>query len=254
VTGKAILLALENAVSQYPALEGRFPQVSNIEFEFDPNKPQNARVTYAKIGEEPLDEKKLYTLVTRGYMARGKDGFDSLLVKSEGGEAEEIVSEENGILISMLLRQYFMSLKIMGQWKRWGKSMDRHWKGVQNSMDATQPTREPQSPSVLRPAAPDRDGAAQSDTQKMTAPLVTDDSTDDSDDDVGQDRAIEDSEASITQQERKLKIARKITKKWWRLAGLSGQPKCCDEVTEFHIDWTRVSHTFFLLRSLYGRE
>ncbi|KAJ3556500.1 hypothetical protein NPX13_g10121 [Xylaria arbuscula] len=105
VLGKAIWDALENSVSQYPALEGRFPQVSNIKFEFDASQPPGSRIVSASIGGEPIDMAKKYVLVTRGYMARGKDGYDSLLVEPEGGVAEEIVSEENGILISMMLRQ-----------------------------------------------------------------------------------------------------------------------------------------------------
>lgn len=79
VTGKAVVEALENAVSKYPALEGRFPQVSNIEFEFDPEKPEGSRVNWTKIGGEPADMEKEYVMVTRGYMARGRDGYDSLL-------------------------------------------------------------------------------------------------------------------------------------------------------------------------------
>lgn len=66
-------------------------------------------------------------MATRGYMARGKDGYTSLLVKSEGGVCEEVVSEENGMLISALLRQYFMSLTVLARWKGWGPSMERHW-------------------------------------------------------------------------------------------------------------------------------
>lgn len=176
-------------------------------------------------------------------MARGKDGFDSLLVKSEGGEAEEIVSEENGILISMMLRQYFMSLKIMGQWKMWGKSMDRHWKGVQKSMSATQSALEPQSKTnkTLEEVAgniftshPKKETPAKAAAaNENEAPL------DESDDDVNADEA-EDVKASNAKQERDMKLARKVTKKWWRLAGLPGHPKCCDEVYEFNVDWTRV--------------
>jgi 5'-nucleotidase len=105
ITGAALLEALENSVSAYPSLEGRFPQVSDIEFEFDPSLPPNRRIIWTKVGGEPLDLERKYVVVTRGYMGRGKDGFDSLLVESEGGKAEEIVSEENGILISMMLRQ-----------------------------------------------------------------------------------------------------------------------------------------------------
>jgi 5'-nucleotidase len=72
VTGKAIREALENGVSNYPALEGRFPQVSNITFEADYSKPPHSRVTNVTIGEEPVDETREYVLATRGYMGRGK--------------------------------------------------------------------------------------------------------------------------------------------------------------------------------------
>lgn len=39
VTGKILYDALENSVSAYPKLEGRFPQVSGVNFTFDPSKP-----------------------------------------------------------------------------------------------------------------------------------------------------------------------------------------------------------------------
>lgn len=141
--GKSILSALQNSVSQLPALEGRYPQVSNIQFKYDPALPSQSRVLWVKINNEPLDIEKEYTLATRGYMARGKDGYDSLLIKSEGGDAEEVVSEENGILISMILRQYFMSLKVVGKWRRWGPNMGKHWKSVNERLHKGGKIREP---------------------------------------------------------------------------------------------------------------
>jgi hypothetical protein len=50
----------------YPSLEGRFPQGSNIEIEFDPKLPRMKRIKYARIGGEPLDPNRIYKLVTRG--------------------------------------------------------------------------------------------------------------------------------------------------------------------------------------------
>ena len=134
VTGRAIKAALENSIALVPALEGRYSQVSGIRFCYDTSLPPGSRVKWVQVADAPLDEQKEYTMATRGYMGRGKDGFTSLLVKSEGGEAEEIVSEENGILISMILRQYFMSLKVLGRWGRWSKSLGRHWGGVQEKL------------------------------------------------------------------------------------------------------------------------
>lgn len=72
VTGQAIWDALENGVCMYPALEGRFPQVSNIQYEFDPSKEPGSRITKVKLGGEDIDLEKKYTLATRGYMGRGK--------------------------------------------------------------------------------------------------------------------------------------------------------------------------------------
>lgn len=134
VTGKALSDALENSVSLVPALEGRFPQVSNIIFEYDPKLPPGSRVQCVKVNGEDLDAERQYVLATRGYMARGKDGFESLLAKSEGGRAEEIVSEENGVLISTILRQYFLSLKVVGTWSKKNPNLSRHWGGVQKGL------------------------------------------------------------------------------------------------------------------------
>ncbi|ERF71792.1 hypothetical protein EPUS_01707 [Endocarpon pusillum Z07020] len=134
VTGKALSEALENSVSLVPALEGRFPQVSNIIFEYDAKLSPGSRVQWVKVNGEKLDQEREYILATRGYMARGKDGFESLLAQSEGGKAEEIVSEENGVLISTILRQYFLSLKVVGTWSKKNPHLSRHWGGVQKGL------------------------------------------------------------------------------------------------------------------------
>ena len=133
VTGRALLDALENSVSLVPALEGRFPQVSNITFEYSAGKPPGSRIVRAQVDKLPIEEGRKYTLATRAYMAHGKDGFDSLLAKSEGGHAEEVVSEENGMIMSTILRQYFLSLKIVGRWRRM-TSLHKHWDEVHSKL------------------------------------------------------------------------------------------------------------------------
>lgn len=71
--GEQIYRALENGVSQYPKLEGRFPQVSGISFAFDPKKPPGSRIDpkFIKIGDEYLDmnqvcKKKFLDLIFLG--------------------------------------------------------------------------------------------------------------------------------------------------------------------------------------------
>ena len=248
VNGQALLEALENSVSAYPSLEGRFPQVSNINFEFDPKKPPNKRILWAKVNGQPLDLEHRYKLVTRGYMGRGKDGFDSLLVESEGGTAKEIVEEENGILISMILRQYFMSLKILGAWKHWGDHMSRHWKGVHDGLHQTHPVVEPS-----RNGEGGHDIAAQAfPLQERKANVANDkhvndheeanihhhlDETDDEED--SHPHAV----ASAQRRERDLYLIRKVIRRWFRLAGLKGHPSCCDSLGEgqYKVHWTKVS-------------
>lgn len=55
--GRTVHLALENGVSMYPKLEGRFPQVAGLEFAFDPSKPSGHRIDpkNIKIQKEYLD-------------------------------------------------------------------------------------------------------------------------------------------------------------------------------------------------------
>jgi len=78
ISGEKIIAVLENSVSQYPRLEGRFAQVSGVTFTFDAAKPGGQRVVRdtIKIGGEALDLQKNYKLCTKDYLKAGKDGYD----------------------------------------------------------------------------------------------------------------------------------------------------------------------------------
>lgn len=56
-----MIKALENGVSQYPKLEGRFPQVSGLEFGFDSSKLPGQRVEQllVKVQGEHIDLDKV---------------------------------------------------------------------------------------------------------------------------------------------------------------------------------------------------
>lgn len=241
VLGQALWDALENSLSQYPALEGRFPQVSNIKFEFDARKPSGSRIVTATIGGEPIDMGKKYVLVTRGYMARGKDGYDSLLIESEGGTAEEIVSEENGILISMMLRQYFMSLKAVGQWKYWGASMGRHWGEVTNKVGANHPHYTTSSTARANKPKPAQnsgwDNWKPERIRERRASLVQSVDESDSED---ESETTRDKGNAIEDLDREMQIMRRVCSKWARLAGV--ECKVADELRagEVEVDWTRA--------------
>lgn len=241
-TGKAIWDALENGVSQYPALEGRFPQVSNITFTFDSSKPPGSRIVSATIADEPIDLDRKYVLVTRGYMARGKDGYDSLLIESEGGLAEEMVSEENGILISMMLRQYFMSLRVMGQWKNWGNAMDSYWNAISTKVSEHHPIIDPTPQATpITPSVGKKNGWEEWTPDKMRARRASVmrriESDDDSSDNEGDDH---EAEKDVEGMDKELSIMRRVFSKWARLAGV--ECNVVDELKEgeFQVDWTRA--------------
>ena len=66
LSGTQLHLALENGVSQYPKLEGRWPCVSGVSFQFDSTKSGGNRIDPASIlvNGEPLDAEKEYAVAT----------------------------------------------------------------------------------------------------------------------------------------------------------------------------------------------
>lgn len=230
LSGQAILDALENAVSTYPALEGRFPQVSNINFTFDASQPPGRRITTVTLGGAPLDLKRQYTCATRDYMARGKDGFTSLLSTSAGGTCEELVSDENGMLISTLLRQYFMSVQVVGQWKPFSESMNSQWKEVHIELHKVHPVNEPGNKAhdaiykhEKREQRKREDGKPQS-------------GDDSEDENVHEElRHPDDGDA----RHRELCIMRKFIRKWWRLTGNTSHLDVGHD-ENFSVGWTKV--------------
>lgn len=264
--GKHIVAALENSVGKYPALEGRFPQVSNIEFTFDPSQPEGSRCREIKIDEKPVDPEREYKMATRDYMVRGKDGFTSLMIEEHGGPAKSLVSDENGMLISMILRQYFMSLKAIARWK-FGEHMGSHWQKVQNSLHGVHPVLE--ASPVEAPNAPNTGRAvveisaeeqAQTNGEQRESLVgralqqqkkkrgareswpVQARKAQKQDDRVGDSSSSEDEDylPQDPARERELAIMRKVMRKWWRLAGLPGNARVCEQKGEdFAVAWTR---------------
>jgi hypothetical protein len=238
VSGQALWNALENGVSSYPALEGRFPQVSNIEFETDYSLPPNERILSVRIGGAPIDLQREYVLATRGYMGRGKDGYTSLLIEEEGGKAKEIVSEENGVLISTILRQYFMSLKVLGRWKYWGPSMGRKFGQVQEDLQHSHRFVD----AKPKPDVDSRSRPEETIKNAFGLPEVKTSDSDEEEEEDEDDGADYDDSKPIRFSERELGIIRRVMKKWWRLAGLNGDPTVCDVLgeDEFQVNWTKA--------------
>ncbi|XP_068147223.1 mannosylglucosyl-3-phosphoglycerate phosphatase isoform X1 [Drosophila tropicalis] len=77
VSGKVLWQALENGVSSYPKLEGRFPQVAGISFAFDPEAKPGKRIDpqLIQVGDEYLKLEQTYKLCVKSYLYMGCDGY-----------------------------------------------------------------------------------------------------------------------------------------------------------------------------------
>jgi len=92
VTGKQLLEVLEASCSAAPEALGAFPQVAGIEFTIDTTVPYvngeqypdstyfapaspGSRIKNVKVGGEPLDLNKVYTIATNDFLAAGGDTY-----------------------------------------------------------------------------------------------------------------------------------------------------------------------------------
>src|SRR6056297_929026 len=94
LTGAQLLDAVEHGLSQYPALEGLFPQVAGMKIVFDGDRPAGERVISLKVKGEPVDHDAVYEVATNDFMAAGGDGyevFQGTETVIEAGGLEELV-------------------------------------------------------------------------------------------------------------------------------------------------------------------
>lgn len=95
LTGEQIWAALENGVSQYPAHDGRFLQVSGIRYAFDPDESAGERVEWVHYQGEDLDLDATYVVATNDFMASGGDEYTML---EEAGVLEEFMTLDEALI------------------------------------------------------------------------------------------------------------------------------------------------------------
>lgn len=100
-SGEKLLRAIENGLSQVPKMEGRFPAISGIRLKFDSSKPEGERIVEIKINGLPVNTKKLYTIATKEFLYKGKDGFDALM------DAEVVQDDEQCPIVNTSLISFF---------------------------------------------------------------------------------------------------------------------------------------------------
>lgn len=135
---------------------------------------------------------------------KGKDGFTAL------SDCEQVVDEENGVLISIIIRQYFLSLKAVRKWRR-GGAFRQFFGGLKRSMTS----------------------AGQLEGEKGDSNADDDDG--DSDEEEDEDELLygQAEEANITEEN---SLVKKMGVKWARLAGVKDATKAEEE---YSVDWTR---------------
>src|SRR5207302_239629 len=106
--GAAIREALENGVSRWDQLAGRFPQVSGLRFTFNPGRPVGSRILEVRAGDRPLDDGATYTVATNDFMLRGGDGYGML---SQGAV---LINPAGGPLMASVVADAVRSLKSIG--------------------------------------------------------------------------------------------------------------------------------------------
>ncbi|PNW85315.1 hypothetical protein CHLRE_03g180600v5 [Chlamydomonas reinhardtii] len=122
-TGAQVVAALENGVSQWPKLEGRFPQTSGVKFKFDPSKPAGERVVPGSVcitdfddtiddEKTPIQMDKKYRVAVKEYLAKGKDGFDVFT------ECKVLVDAEAGVVLPTALKNHFVTLGVLSKWNQ----------------------------------------------------------------------------------------------------------------------------------------
>lgn len=71
LSGAQIRKALEHGLALYPAKSAAFLQVSGLSFQINPSAPRNERVENLKVGKEPLDVARTYTVAMPSPLASG---------------------------------------------------------------------------------------------------------------------------------------------------------------------------------------
>lgn len=115
VTGQTVWDALENGVADYPELNGKFPQVSGIQYTFDGAKPAGERIVSVTLADgTPLDLEGWYTLACNDFMCGGGDGYTmfNVLNPEDGGDGngEMAVQELPGCKLVYRTNDYYRTV------------------------------------------------------------------------------------------------------------------------------------------------
>ncbi|PRW59853.1 5 -nucleotidase [Chlorella sorokiniana] len=123
LSGSDVLTALETGVGSWPALEGRFLQVSGLTFAFDSDQPPGSRVVRdsVRVAGHPLQLEARYKVATKAYLRGGKDGFESLKA------AKVLVDGETNPRLATLVQYLWMRVEHLNEMlaEEWHRMLQR---------------------------------------------------------------------------------------------------------------------------------
>jgi len=100
IPGRVLLQALNSGVSRWPAASGRFPQISGMTMTVDTTAAASDRVRDVRVGGQPLDAAKVYTIALPDYVLKGGDDYTMF-----AGQ-KMLISPEAGDLMLGVMEQY----------------------------------------------------------------------------------------------------------------------------------------------------
>jgi 5'-nucleotidase len=136
-----------------------------------------------------------------------------------------------------------MSLKVLGKWKYFGPSMEFKFSSMQSELSQTHTFHEasPTSPTS-NTSLPHHPRVARVKNQHTRTASPDSEADPDTDEEDHNDGGGGGEDGLIKFSERETQVVRRVMRKWWRLAGLQGAPRCADslEGEEMRVDWTKA--------------
>ena len=108
--GKILKGILENAISNWPQFDGRWPMTSGLKFEFDPRRPAGDRIvegTLKKDSGELIEMETEYTMASLYFLTEGKDGFQMFLDE----QVIKVTDRDDSPTIQDILKNFFITFQ-----------------------------------------------------------------------------------------------------------------------------------------------
>ncbi len=112
LTGAQLREAIENGVSQVEDASGRFPQVSGMSYIFERGRAAGQRVVEVRVGGQPLDADRLYSVATNDFLADGGDGY---VVFKAARQRRDTQADMRDVFIDYLRRAGSVSARVEGR-------------------------------------------------------------------------------------------------------------------------------------------